>query len=165
MGELQRLSLRHGGRANAWQFSAPQKDLLNWMDQRKVNLSSGERPGLLPSKRTRFPSALPLSMHRQIVSYWLEYRQAVDYSSGLPAEATDGVMVRLKDANLAPGASTGLNMLGTRPSDGLNVDSATIRSGESWTTPEGFRLTLGSVSATGAHVNVTPPGEIHQRRL
>ena len=133
-------------------FSASQKDRLGWMGGRSVDLTAGGSATLAPI------AADPVAVSVAVVhataqrSYWLEYRQAIDYDSGLPAQATNGVLVHMEDTSVGGGAP---NLLDTRPGDGLSTYSATMRPGESWTTPEGYTIAVSSATPTGADVTVS----------
>ena len=57
------------------------------------------------------------------------------------------------------------SLVDVSPGDGIGVDTATLRAGQSWTSPDGIRISVGTVTATGAAVTVadsatpaTPPG-------
>jgi methionine-rich copper-binding protein CopC len=102
-------------------------------------------------------------------TYWLEYRQPTGADALLPEEATDGVLVHMRDDALVQAAAndpyfsdTGSALLDVRPADGVSVWSATLPSGQSWTTPEGVTISVGAVTAAGAQVTVAngvqPPG-------
>jgi M6 family metalloprotease-like protein len=141
-------------------FSASQKNILGWMAGRTVDLSAGGSATLAPL------AADPVAVGAAVVrvtpnrSYWLEYRKPIDFDSAQPSAATDGVQVRLIDPNLpdvVPG-DTGANLIDVRPADGLSVNTATLRPGESWTSPEGYRFATTSATTAGAAVTVTSGG-------
>ena len=134
-------------------FSASQKTFLGWMSGRTVDLSAGGSATLAPlasDPRVVGAAVVNVSASR---AYWLEYRRALDFDSAQPAYGTDGVQVRLVDPTVGSG-DTGANLLDVRPVDGASVSSATLRPGESWTSPEGYRFSTGSVTSTGAGVTV-----------
>lgn len=134
-------------------FSASQKALLGWMGERTVDLTAGGSATLAPFAADApgvSAAVVEASTNR---SYWLEYRQAIDYDGGLPGSATNGVLVHVQDQTVS--GDNGSNLLDTRPGDGLSVFTATMRAGESWTTPEGFAIAVESVTPTGASVTVS----------
>jgi hypothetical protein len=78
----------------------------------------------------------------------------VDHDDGLPSYATDGVLVHVTDPSLGSSGDTSGNLLDVRPADGIDQSTATLRPGQTWSSPEGYRFTVGSVSAGGADVTV-----------
>lgn len=135
-------------------FSAPQKEVLGWMDGRTVDLTAGGQATLAPLARDELATSAVVIEATPDRSYWLEYRQRIDYDSGLPAAATNGLLVHVTDRAIA---SSGSNLVDTRPSDGLDVYSATLKPGSILTTPEGFTIAVGRVTPTGAVVSVVEP--------
>jgi hypothetical protein len=133
-------------------FSASQKNRLGWMTGRKVDLSSGGTAVLAPMAKDALAVSVASIRASATRTYWLEYRQAIDFDGALPAQATNGVLLHMEDAGVGAGAP---NLLDTRPGDGLSTGSATIRPGESWTTPEGFTFAVTAATPTGASVAVT----------
>jgi hypothetical protein len=135
-------------------FSAPHKKQLGWMSGRTVDLTTGGSANLTPlaSDPTAINAVVVnVSTSRQ---YWLEYRQAIDFDSAQPSDSTNGVQIRVLDQSIS--GDTGANLLDVRPVDGPSVSTATLRTGESWISPEGFRFTTNSVGSTGAAVTVVP---------
>lgn len=138
-------------------FSASQKYLLGWLNARAVDLSSGGNATLVPVS-----SDAPAATAARVTvaggrTYWLEYRQPTDFDAALPVEATDGVLVHVTDPRLF--SDNGSNLIDVRPEDGAATTTATLRSGSSWTSPEGVTMTVGEVTGAGATVSVTagPP--------
>jgi hypothetical protein len=135
-------------------FSASQKAKLGWMSGRVQDLTGGGTTTLAPYE-TDTPATVAAVVDASADrSYWFEYRQPRDDDADLPPTATDGVMVTMKDAT-GPVTDDGDSILDTRPGDGLSVSSATLRAGETWTTDEGFRIAVESVTAAGATISVT----------
>jgi hypothetical protein len=143
-------------------FTARHKEDAGWMGSRTRRLTtSSATVTLVPFER---PSSLPLAV---VVNspfegrrYWLEYRQALGYDARLPAGATAGVMIHLEDPSLGYGPY----LLDPTPSD-ASFATAVLGAGRSWTAPDGVRVSVGTVSSTGATVTVTgarpepvPPG-------
>ncbi len=134
-------------------FNASQKSLLGWMSGRAVDLSAGGTTTLSPM------AADGLTPHAAVVTtssgatFWIEYRQATDFDSLLPSSGTDGVLIHVS----GPGSGSpdsGASLIDVRPSDGINEATSTLRSGQSWTSPEGVVISAGAVSAAGATVTV-----------
>ena len=150
-------------------FNASQKSVLGWFGGRSVDLSAGGTATLAPMDQQSAGirgASVTVSGTR---TYWLEYRQPTGADAWLPEEGTDGVLVHLRDDTLLHAAEptlyyrdTGAALLDVRPGDGVDVWSATLPSGQSWTTPEGVTISVGAVTATGAQVTVAdgvqPPG-------
>ena len=141
-----------GGSNYVGHFSASQKRLLGWLDGRLSDLSEGGSTTIAPMAS----DAAGTTAVRVAVSgnrtYWMEYRQPVDFDSPLPASATDGVLVHVTDPTIA--LDGGPNLIDVRPSDGVSTFSATLRPGSSWRSPEGYRFSVGTVTAAGATVTV-----------
>jgi hypothetical protein len=134
-------------------FSASQKDLLGWLAGRTADLSAGGDATLAPVAS----DAAGITAAKVAVSggrtYWLEYRQAMDFDAWLPSAATDGILVHVTDASIS--GDSGSHLIDVRPDDGVSTTTATLGSGASWTSPEGVRFTVGTVTAAGAAVSVT----------
>lgn len=133
-------------------FSASQKALLGWMDGRTVDLTAGGSATLAPLAADAPATSAAVVEASPSRSYWLEYRQAIDYDSSLPGSATDGVLLHVQDRSVS--GDDGSNLLDTRPGDGLSVFTATMRAGSAWTTPEGLTIGVDSVTPIGATVKV-----------
>jgi M6 family metalloprotease-like protein len=135
-------------------FNAALKDRLGWMPGRTVDLTAGGTARLAPVAR----DAVAISGASVRVSptrtYWLEYRQRLDFDAGLPAEAVDGVSVRVVDPGLDPLSLDSTHLLDARPLDPLGLFAATLRPGDGWTSPEGFRFSVTAADATGATATV-----------
>ncbi len=137
-------------------FNAAHKDQLGWMTGRKVDLTAGGSATLAPLARDAAATSGAVVRVSSTRAYWLEHRQAVDHDASLPAYATDGVQVRVVDPAVGGSDDTGSNLLDVRPSDGVSVTSATLRPGQTWTSPERFSFRVDGLSAAGAAVTVTP---------
>lgn len=153
----------------AGHFSASQKSQLGWLGGRTVDLTEGGTTTLLPM------AADADGPHAAVVSlpsgrkYWLEYRQPIDYDSALPTTGTDGLLVHVT----GPGTGVdpadddfGPSLLDVRPAGGISVNSATLRSGTSWVSPEGYTFRVGAVTAAGAALTVSddvPPPTVVAR--
>jgi methionine-rich copper-binding protein CopC len=141
-------------------FNASQKSLLGWFAGRSVDLSGGGSATLAPMGQTSLGvsgASVTVSSSR---TYWLEYRQPTGADAGLPLEGTNGVLVHLRDDAFLGSAAgwpyedSGSALLDVRPADGANWWTATLPSGQSWTTPEGVTITVGALTPTGAQVTV-----------
>ena len=136
----------------AGHFSAPHKDRLGWMGSRtRLLTTSSATFTLAPFER---PSTAPLAAHvlspvagRQ---YWLEFRQPVGYDANLPAGGTAGVLIHIVD----PAIGEGPYLLDASPGDG-SFASSVLGPGRTWAAPDGVRITVNSVSTSGASVSVS----------
>ncbi|HWL37240.1 MAG TPA: Ig-like domain-containing protein [Frankiaceae bacterium] len=141
-----------GGSNYAAHFSAPAKNDLAWLTGRKRTLTSAETTFTLPPFETA--GAQPLAAVAGVAgtarSYWVEYRQAIGYDNALPSGATGGVLVHMKDSGISAGG--GPFLLDVSPQN--TYSDAVIPPGGAWTSPEGVRISVGAVSATGAVVTV-----------
>jgi hypothetical protein len=136
-------------------FSAPQKDLLGWMSGRTIDLTEGGGATLVPLARDAVATSAAVIEAAPGRSYWLEFRQSIDYDGALPPAATNGVLVHVRDTDVS--GDNGSNLVDTRPSDGLSVYTATLRPGRIVTTPEGHTIAVGKVTPAGATVTVAAP--------
>lgn len=144
-----------GSSGNVGHFSGPAKTILGWMGSgRTVDLTAGGSTTLLPMAVDSAGVRAAVVTASSSRKYWLEYRQAVDFDGWLPASGTDGVLVHVEGSG-CDGGDTGACLIDVRPGDGIDVTTSTLRSGQSWTSPEGFTFTVGSVSSTGASVTVS----------
>ena len=138
-------------------FNAAQKTLLGWMGGRTVDLSAGGSATLAPmAGRSSSPRAAVVN-GADGRRYWLEYRQPQGFDSNLPIYGTEGVLVHVT----GPGTGSwdsGSSLIDVRPEDGISQNTSALRSGQSWTSAEGLRFSVGSVSASGAAVTVGPAG-------
>ena len=150
-----------GSSGYAGNFNASQKSQLGWLDGRSADLSAGGSTTLVPMSQQSAGvrgAVVSVSATRE---YWLEYRQPTGADAFLPSSGTDGVLVHLRDDPLLQEVAqdswhedTGSALLDVRPSDGVDVWSATLPSGQSWTSPEGVTISVGTVTASGAQVTV-----------
>jgi Divergent InlB B-repeat domain len=143
-------------------FNGSQKTILGWLNNgRTVDLSAGGTTTLAPM------AADPASPQTAVVSvaggrtYWLEYRQPIDFDSNLPASGTDGVLVHVSGAG-SGSPDTGANLIDVRPADGISEDTSTLQTGQSWISPEGLTFSVGVVTPAGATVTVAtgPPSHV-----
>lgn len=145
-----------GAAPHAAHFSAPQKASLDWMVGKTRVLSSTETSFTLPPFEKPADRALAAVVTSPTVAgrkYWLEYRQAVGYDNTLPEGATSGVLVHMADQSIPTG--NGLNgpfLLDMTPHNSFG--EAVIPAGGAWTSPDGVRITVGTVTATGVAVTV-----------
>ena len=133
-------------------FSGPHKDEVGWLGSRKrVMTSSSGTYTLAPFERSS-TNPLVVVAHSQIVNrtYWLEYRQPLGFDARLPAGATAGVTIRMRDPQFGPGPY----LLDPTPSD-ASFTTAVLGAGRSWTAPDGLRVSVGSVTTSGATVTVS----------
>ena len=152
-----------GASEYAAHFSAPQKDSLGWLGttRKKVVGTTAQTFTLPPFERAVTPPVAAVTTASSTRKYWVEYRQPVGYDNALPPGATNGVLVRAVDTTAVPGA-TGPLLLDVSPQTGW--DDAVIPPGGAWTSPEGIRISVGTVTASGATVTIaggaqppTPP--------
>jgi hypothetical protein len=135
-------------------FNSAQKSLLHWNSSRIVNLTSGGTTTLAPM------ASDSLSPHTAVIAlntgrtYWLEYRQPIDYDASLPTSGTDGILVHVTGPG-SGSSNSGASLIDVDLSNGITEDSSTLKSGQTWTTPEGTSITVGQVSASGANVSVS----------
>lgn len=82
--------------------------------------------------------------------YWVEYRTPVGKDKNLPPGAV-GVQVRLVASAIGDG---GPLLLDARVADGGYdaFDTVTLPAGSSWTAPENIRISVGTVTSSGAVV-------------
>jgi hypothetical protein len=134
-------------------FDAVNKDLAGWLGSRKrVLTTSTTTLTLAPFEK---PSTLPLvavadSPTSTSRSYWIEYRQPVGSDAKLPAGATGGVLVHLRDSAVG---SHGY-LLDPTPGD-ASFSTAVVRTGTSWQAPDGVRIAVTSAGTSGATVTVS----------
>lgn len=140
-----------GGSGYVGHFNASQKTLLGWMGTRTVDLTAGGSATLAPMASDSTAPHAVLIRASQTRQYWLEFRQPIDFDDRLPAEATDGLQVRVAGDGTGTW-DTGTSLLDIRPGDGLSEWSATMKSGQRWTSPEGIVVSVGAVSSAGAQV-------------
>ena len=145
-----------GPYGGAYSFSAKQRSQLGWLTPEVLTVgssavlaplegASGVRGAVIHATATR--------------DYWLEYRRRLAPDTSLPTGAVNGVLVHLVDRALTPPpqdqpAAVGPALLDMTPADHTLAD-ATIKSGQSWQAPEGFRLSVGGVTAAGAAVSIS----------
>ena len=146
-----------GASAYAAHFSGAQKASLSWMTGRTRVLSNTETTFTLPpfeKPADRALTAVVTSPTSPARKYWMEYRQAIGYDNTLPDGATSGVLVHLADQSIPTGnALNGPFLLDMTPHDGFG--DPVIPAGGTWTSPDGIRISVGAVTATGAQVTVT----------
>ncbi|QHC68112.1 choice-of-anchor D domain-containing protein [Rathayibacter sp. VKM Ac-2759] len=134
-------------------FSASQKTILGWLDGRTVDLTEGGTATLVPMADDGRTTHAAVIRREDGTDYWLEYRQPVDYDSNLPWFGTEGVIVHA--TGTASGSpNSGPSLLDVRPDDGISVSSATLLSGQSWTSNDGVTVSVGQVTREGASVTV-----------
>ncbi|HVF20871.1 MAG TPA: Ig-like domain-containing protein [Mycobacteriales bacterium] len=145
-----------GAAPHAAHFSGAQKASLSWMTGKTRVLSSTETTFTLPPYEKTADRALTAVVTSPTIAsrkYWMEYRQAIGYDNTLPAGATSGVLVHMADQSIPTGnAVNGPFLLDMTPQDGFG--DAVIPAGGAWTSPDGIRITVGTVTATGAQVTV-----------
>ena len=149
------------GAWDAAHFSASQKAKLQWMGGgRTLDWTEGGSATLVPM--TDATSAPHIAKLRATAdrTYWLEYRQPVGFDSILYG-GYDGVLVHVEDWHIG---AFGPDLIDVSPGDGIGVGTASLKPGQSWTSPEGYVITAGTATASGVQVNVvaaagdrTPP--------
>jgi hypothetical protein len=136
-------------------FNGSQKTLLGWLDSgRTANLSTGGTATLVPMAEAAAATHTAFVTVATGRTYWLEYRQPVDFDSSLPASGTDGVLVHVSGSG-SGSPDTGASLIDVRPADGISQETSTLPSGQSWTSPEGVTIAVAAVTASGAAVTVT----------
>ncbi|SMH48829.1 hypothetical protein SAMN06295885_3133 [Rathayibacter oskolensis] len=135
-------------------FNASQKSLLGWLDGRTVDLSSGGSATLVPMADDGMGTHAAVMRRENGTSYWVEYRQPVDFDSGLPVEATDGVLIHVSGPD-SGSPDTGASLIDPLTSDGNSAYESSLSAGESWRSPDGVLLRVGAVTAEGATVTVS----------
>jgi hypothetical protein len=141
-----------GGSLYVGHFSAVQKNRLGWLPSARVaNVAVGGSMTLASIEATSGIAAayVTTATGRR---YWIERRSAVGGDAMLPAGLTNGVLIHVEDPTLNPRPL----LLDMTPG-GSMVDAA-LKLGASWTSPEGFTITVGNrVSSGGVDVKVTAP--------
>lgn len=151
-----------GSSQYAAHFSAPAKDQLGWLAGRKRSLGeTASSTFTLPpfEKAGSLPLTAIAGTSDPTRTYWIEYRQRIGYDSALPSGATGGVLVHLRDKDLPGGDAAFL----LDPSPHTAFADAVIPPGGAWTSPEGVRVSVGTVATTGAQVTVlgsAPPATV-----
>ena len=140
-------------------FNASQKSILGWIGSRVVNLSAGGSTTLVPMAADQVAPHAAYVAYSSGRRYWLEYRQPVDYDAGLPLSGTDGVLVHVSGDG-SGGTDTGASLIDVRPGDGISETTSTLKAGQSWLSPEGTRITVGTITPTGAQVTVSSSASI-----
>jgi hypothetical protein len=133
-------------------YSAYNKAMAGWLDGRKRVLTAASSTFALPpfERPSSAPLAVVVNSPVRGRAYWLEYRRPTGYDAALPAGATGGVLVHVVD----PPHGDGAMLLDGTPAD-ASFGTAVLRAGTAWTSPDGVRIAIGTVSATGANVTVT----------
>ncbi len=135
------------------QFSALQKDNLGWMSQRVQDISAaGSTTVTLTPLEGSSVGVQGLRVQSGSTVYWLDLRQPLGedaYLSSHPG-ATQGVEIHIADAQ------NGTDLLDSSPNGDFFTE--VLPFGASWTTPEGVRITVGSLNASGVPVTVVIPG-------
>jgi hypothetical protein len=142
-----------GGGGYAAHFSGKQKSQLGWLAA--TTLTAGSSTVLAPVEGTTGTRVAVVNISASR-SYWVEYRQPTGVDSGLPVGATNGVLIHLVDPTVSPNDPAGLtgpSLLDESYGDST-LDDATLKSGQSWTSPEGLTFTVGSVGPSGAQVSL-----------
>jgi M6 family metalloprotease-like protein len=134
-------------------FSAKQKNQLGWLAA--TTLTPGTSTLLAPLEGTTGTRAAVVNISATR-SYWVEYRQPTGVDAGLPVGATNGVLIHLVDPTVSPNdpsGSIGPSLLDESFGDNTIAD-ATLKAGQSWTSPEGFIFSVGSMAPSGAQVSL-----------
>ena len=142
------------GAWDAAHFSASQKHRLQWMGGgRTLDWTEGGSAKLVPMTEATSAPHIAQIRARADRTYWLEYRRPDGYDAVLPPGGHDGVLLHVEDY----GISFGPALLDASPSDGVGVPTASLKPGQTWTSPEGYKVTLASMDASGAQVSVVAP--------
>ena len=136
-------------------FNGVEKDRLGWLTNRKraVNGTSTTPSSftLAPlEKNTTTPVVAVISSKSTTRKYYVEYRQPLGYDSFIEPAQANGVQLRFRDTSIAQNSQ----YLDVLPGDDQFFGSAVLRAGKRWTSSDGVRITVGTVSATGATVTV-----------
>lgn len=138
-------------------FNASQKTLLGWMTGRTLDLTAGGTTTLVPmANDSTAPHAVVIKVTGSTRTYWLEYRQPVDYDSGLNSSGTNGVLIHVSGAG-SGSANSAASVIDVQGDASISWTTSTLLPGSTWTTPEGTRIHVNSMTTTGASVTV---GEI-----
>ena len=146
------------GKGGPVHYNGAEKDMIGWLpDGRRVDMTPGSSTTLAPLEQQ---AAAPQVAKLQVSDsrrYYIEYRQLQGYDSSLAwdgksTHGTDGVIIHATDASRS-GWDWGTLLLDMSPD--ANFYEATLKSGQSWTTPEGWTINVGAISPTGAEVSVT----------
>jgi hypothetical protein len=136
-------------------FSGAAKDQLGWLTNRKKVVGSAATSFTLAplEKNTTTPVVAVISTPISSRKYYVEYRQPIGFDKYLTASATTGVMVRLRDSAVSPNPL----QLDLSPSEQEDWEGdILLKSGRRWTSPEGVRISVGTLSTTGASISVAP---------
>jgi hypothetical protein len=133
-------------------FAGPYKDKLGWLGSRKVFFSSESPTLTLTPMETSSGTKTGIVRVSATRAYWVELRTATGQDSTFRTGAI-GVQVRLVDAGMGGTDSYLLDLQPTSTESSWGSDEVVVLpAGSSWTTPEGARITVGSVTATTATV-------------
>lgn len=138
-------------------FKASQKTLLGWMTGRTVDLTAGGTTTLVPmAADSTAPHAALIKVTGSTRTYWLEYRQPLDYDSGLHSSGTNGVLIHVSGAG-SDSTNSAASVIDVQGDASISWTTSTLLPGSTWTTPEGTRIHVNPMTTTGASVTV---GEI-----
>lgn len=145
-------------------FNAAEKAQLGWLTGGRLVDETGDADGLTT---TLVPMAddgtaahaVKVTAPGGARSYWVEYRQLVDYDGWLPESALGGLVVHL--TGLGTGSSdVGSSLIDVSPGNGTDVYTAVLPPGSAWTSEEGIHLRSGPRTPAGAQVGVFPLGTV-----
>ena len=157
------------GKGGAVHYNGAEKHTLGWLGTRETDLTNGGSATLAPlEQQAAAPQVarVAVSSFRQYYGeyrqYYAEYRQLLGADSnlgfnGASTHGTDGVLIHAVDPYNGYG-DAGTLLLDMNPD--ANFYDATLKSGQSWTTPEGWTFTVGALSSSGAALTVTAPARV-----
>ncbi|HEU0131996.1 MAG TPA: Ig-like domain-containing protein [Mycobacteriales bacterium] len=141
-----------GQSSYAAHFDGYNKYVAGWLGTRRRILTTSSSSFTLPPYESASATAPQVVVANSPTrgSYWLEYRRPVGYDAALPAGATGGVLVHLRDTVVG----VGNYLLDGTPGD-ATFATAVLRAGTTWTAPDGVRIAVGSATSTGIAVSIT----------
>ncbi|HVF20872.1 MAG TPA: Ig-like domain-containing protein [Mycobacteriales bacterium] len=137
-------------------YTGYRKHLAGWLggSRKRVLPSSAPTTFTLPPLERSSTSPLVVIARSPKVftrSYWLEFRRPIGMDRYLPSGATGGVLIHVVDT--AQPTARGSLLDGT-PKDGT-MSTAVLKSGTSWTAPDGVKIAAGAIGTSGIRVTVT----------
>lgn len=129
-------------------FSSPQKNKLGWLPTAPADLSTGGSTVLAPYEAPGPGVAAAKVTTGTGRVYWFEYRTPYGADAGLPAGNVGGLLVHLVD----PAIAVTPMLLDMVPDN--NFTAAALPQGRSWTSPEGYVVTVGEATSAGLPLTV-----------
>ncbi len=143
-----------GNNTDAGWFSGPKLARLGWFTGKNLAKNSSTKKKTY-TLRPLASASTKLKVVRvkgsQGRHYWVEYRTLTGLDKKL-APGLEGVQIRIGNPSDRTGESAVLDMLPAPYGDWFDYQTVALRSGASWTSPEGIRFSVG---ATGKTAKVT----------